>query len=107
VLSGKKELFTILLAGLCLNLSTLHLHSIDQYLAAGENSGLHLAQDELPFCFACKHLSFGEISTGIALSPVMHGGEKPQIFAEQGIYDHTPALHLNKSPPGPAVNRSI
>ena len=107
MLSGKKGLLTILLAGLCLNLSTLHLHSIDQYLAKGENSGLHYTQDEIPFCFACKHLNFGDLSSKENLHPVIPAGQGPQLYAREVIPDNSPDLHPNKSPPASsALQRS-
>lgn len=97
-------MLTILLAGLCLNLSAPHLHSLNEYPAKGENSGLHYTQDELPFCFACKHISYGELSPGISIGPLIDNGSEPHILIDEGKYDHTPDLHLNKSPPESPVH---
>lgn len=97
--TSKKELLTILLAGLCLNLSSLHLHSLNEYLTTGEKSGLHLTQEELPFCFACKHLSYGDISRPGFVNPALHYNQGLQVYADKVLYDHTPEIHLNKSPP--------
>lgn len=97
--TGKKELLTILLAGLCLNVSSLHLHTLNAYSATAHEDALHLTNEKLPFCFACKHLSYGLISAMETQKASLPCRESQQFQSDESLSDFSPYLLANKSPP--------
>ncbi|NGP76045.1 hypothetical protein G3570_05350 [Balneolaceae bacterium YR4-1] len=97
--TGKKDTITILLVGLCLNLSAFHFHSLLVYPDSDKGNIPHHIKEELPVCFACQHLTAG-IQSYNSTSVITTESVRADLFSSvEAETDFTPASISNKSPP--------
>lgn len=99
--TGKKEMITILLVGLCLNLSTFHFHSLSVFSNSDGGDVPHHIEEELPVCFACQNLTAGIHSFFDSQVISTKFGKAGLFISIEADTDFTPASVSNKSPPLP------
>ncbi|HKL18930.1 MAG TPA: hypothetical protein VJ905_08165 [Halalkalibaculum sp.] len=97
--TGKKEMITILLVGLCLNLSTFHFHTLSVFSDSDEGDIPHHIEKEVPVCFACQQLTAGIQSFVDSRIISTSLGKAGQFISIEAETDFSPASVSNKSPP--------
>lgn len=92
-------MITILLVGLCLNLSTFHFHTLSVFTGSDKGEIPHQIEEELPVCFACQHLTLGIPSFPESQVISTNFGKAGLFIPIEAETDFSPATVSNKSPP--------
>lgn len=98
-------MITILLVGVCLNLSAFHSHFLITYPDSEKGDIPHHVKEEMPVCFACLHLAAGILSNTESRVISADFGKTGLFISIEAETDFTPASVSNKSPPPFQVSR--